>query len=64
MNKSQHKEIHETEQVILGKPHQIKLALACVLARGHLLIEDLPVVGKTALAHVLAHTLGLQFQRI
>jgi MoxR-like ATPase len=56
--------IHQTEQVILGKPHQIRLALACLLARGHLLIEDLPGVGKTTLAHVLARTLGLQFQRI
>jgi MoxR-like ATPase len=59
-----HKVIHEAEQVILGKPQQIRLALACLLARGHLLIEDLPGVGKTTLAHVLARTLGLQFQRI
>jgi MoxR-like ATPase len=59
-----HKVIHEAEQVILGKPHQIRLALTCLLARGHLLIEDLPGVGKTTLAHVLARTLGLQFQRI
>jgi len=56
--------IRQTEQVILGKPHQIRLALACLLARGHLLIEDLPGVGKTTLAHVLARSLGLQFQRI
>jgi len=56
--------IRQTEQVILGKPHQIRLALACMLARGHLLIEDLPGVGKTTLAHVLARSLGLQFQRI
>src|SRR5438132_343079 len=41
-----------------------RLALACLLARGHLLIEDLPGVGKTTLAHVLARSLGLQFQRI
>ena len=64
MSNSLHKVIQETEQVILGKPHQIKLALACLLARGHLLIEDLPGVGKTTLAHVLARTLGLHFQRI
>ena len=50
--------------VILGKETQVRLALACMLARGHLLIEDLPGVGKTTLAHVLARTLGLQFQRI
>jgi MoxR-like ATPase len=56
--------IRQTEQIILGKPRQIRLALACLLARGHLLIEDLPGVGKTTLAHVLARTLGLQFQRI
>jgi MoxR-like ATPase len=59
-----HKVIQEAEQVILGKPHQIRLALTCLLARGHLLIEDLPGVGKTTMAHVLARTLGLQFQRI
>ncbi|MBI4998257.1 MAG: AAA family ATPase [Rhodocyclales bacterium] len=50
--------------VILGKDRQLRLALACLLARGHLLIEDLPGVGKTTLAHVLAQLLGLQFQRI
>ncbi|MGQ0653459.1 MAG: AAA family ATPase [Betaproteobacteria bacterium] len=51
-------------RVILGKETQVRLALACLLARGHLLIEDLPGVGKTTLAHVLAQSLGLQFQRI
>jgi len=50
--------------VILGKEQQIRLALACLLARGHLLIEDVPGVGKTTLAHVLARTLGLAFHRI
>ena len=50
--------------IILGKETQIRLALACLLARGHLLIEDLPGVGKTTLAHVLARSLGLHFQRI
>lgn len=59
-----HNVILQAEQVILGKPRQIRLALACLLARGHLLIEDLPGVGKTTLAHVLSCTLGLQFQRI
>jgi MoxR-like ATPase len=47
------------ETVILGKPRQIRLCLACLLARGHLLIEDVPGVGKTTLAHALAHVLGL-----
>jgi len=64
MNQSLKQVIHQAEQIILGKPQQIRLALACLLARGHLLIEDLPGVGKTTLAHVLASTLGLQFQRI
>jgi len=51
-------------RIILGKETQIRLTLACLLARGHLLIEDLPGVGKTTLAHALAKTLGLEFQRI
>jgi MoxR-like ATPase len=51
-------------RVILGKDRQLRLALACLLARGHLLIEDLPGVGKTTLAHGLAQLLGLRFQRI
>lgn len=54
----------QVSQVVLGKEQQIRLALACLLARGHLLIEDLPGVGKTTLAHVLAHALGLNFSRI
>jgi MoxR-like ATPase len=50
--------------IILGKDRQIRLAIACLLARGHLLIEDIPGVGKTMLAHALATSLGLNFQRI
>ena len=50
--------------IILGKDHQIRLALVCLLARGHLLIEDIPGVGKTMLAHALATSLGMDFQRI
>ena len=50
--------------IILGKDDQIALALSCLLARGHLLIEDLPGVGKTTLAHGLAAVLGLHYQRI
>src|SRR6187549_3933417 len=56
--------IEAAGRIILGKESQVRLALACLLARGHLLIEDLPGVGKTTLAHVLARTLGLHFQRI
>ncbi|MEF8754606.1 MAG: AAA family ATPase [Accumulibacter sp.] len=52
------------DSVILGKSNQTRLALCCLLARGHLLIEDLPGVGKTTLAHTLARLLGLQFARI
>ncbi len=59
-----HQVIEVAGQIILGKESQIRLALACVLARGHLLIEDLPGVGKTTLAQVLARTLGLDFHRI
>ena len=51
-------------QIILGKDEQIRLALACLVARGHLLIEDLPGVGKTTLAHAFAQVMGLEFQRI
>jgi MoxR-like ATPase len=50
--------------IILGKSSEITLALACLLARGHLLIEDLPGLGKTILAQSLARVLGLSFQRI
>ena len=56
--------IDAANQIILGKEAQIRMALACLLARGHLLIEDIPGVGKTTLAHVLARSLGLHFQRI
>jgi len=54
----------QINRVILGKEEQIRLCLACLLARGHLLIEDIPGVGKTTLAHALARTLGLSFQRV
>ncbi len=52
------------ERVVLGKPAQMRLCLACLLARGHLLIEDVPGVGKTTLAHTLAHVLGLEWRRL
>lgn len=51
-------------KVILGKDYEIRQAAACLLADGHLLIEDLPGVGKTTLAHTLARLLGLEFSRI
>jgi MoxR-like ATPase len=54
----------QLNRVILGKDAQIRLCVACLLARGHLLIEDIPGVGKTTLAHGIAQTLGLSFQRI
>ncbi len=56
--------VHQAGRVVLGKERQIRLSLACLLARGHLLIEDIPGVGKTTLAHVLARLLGLNFHRI
>ncbi len=55
--------IGAASSVILGKPQQIKLSLTCLLAGGHLLIEDLPGMGKTTLAHTLAQVLGLEFRR-
>ena len=54
----------QVDSVILGKELQVQQCLACLLARGHLLIEDVPGVGKTTLAHALARTLGLSYQRI
>ncbi|NIV17756.1 MAG: AAA domain-containing protein [Woeseiaceae bacterium] len=51
-------------RIILGKDDQIALALSCLLARGHLLIEDLPGLGKTMLAQALSRVLGLSFRRI
>nr|MBL8457099.1 AAA family ATPase [Zoogloeaceae bacterium] len=50
--------------IILGKENDLRLALACLIARGHLLIEDIPGVGKTTLAHLMAKLTGLQYQRI
>ncbi len=63
-----HTEIQLVEQqlnrIILGKPQQIRLALTCLLAEGHLLLEDLPGMGKTTLAHALAQSLGLSYRRV
>ena len=54
----------QVNRILLGKEPQVELAFACLLARGHLLIEDLPGVGKTTLAHALATSLGAGYQRI
>jgi len=54
----------QLNRVLLGKPRQIKLALACLIAGGHLLLEDVPGVGKTTLAHALAASCALDFQRV
>ncbi|MGV6851864.1 MAG: AAA family ATPase [bacterium] len=51
-------------QIILGKPNQVLLAMCSILARGHLLIEDLPGVGKSTLSHAIAKVFGLEFQRV
>jgi MoxR-like ATPase len=56
--------VQTLETIILGKTTQVRLCLACLLARGHLLIEDVPGVGKTTLAHALAHVLGLAWHRV
>ena len=64
MNNALTTTLRQAEAVIVGKQRQIQLALACFLAQGHLLIEDVPGVGKTTLAHMLARILGLDFNRI
>ncbi len=55
--------LNRIESSVIGKPHECRLALACLLAQGHLLIEDLPGMGKTTLARTLANTLNLSYQR-
>lgn len=56
--------LDQVGSVVLGKQEQLKLALTCLLAQGHLLIEDLPGMGKTTLAHALAHVFQLEYQRV
>ena len=56
--------LNQLNTVIVGKTAQVQDCVACLLAGGHLLIEDVPGVGKTTLAHALAHTFGLQFSRV
>ncbi len=64
MSNSLDRTIDQIGTVLLGKEHQIKLALACLLSRGHLLIEDLPGMGKTTMAHAIAKVLNLSYNRI
>jgi len=59
-----HQVLAQIDAVVLGKPQQVRLAVACLLARGHLLIEDLPGMGKTTLAEALARSFGLAFNRV
>jgi len=59
-----HAVAQQVSQIVVGKDHQIRQALVCLLAGGHLLIEDVPGVGKTTLAHALAISLGLRFNRL
>jgi len=59
-----HRALEMLGGIILGKPSQLRLCITCLLAGGHLLIEDVPGVGKTTLAHGIAHALGLTYQRI
>ena len=54
----------QLDSILLGKEHEVRLAFCCLLARGHLLIEDIPGVGKTTLAHALAKVFGLDFRRV
>jgi MoxR-like ATPase len=54
----------QVNSLVLGKAHEVRLAFVALLSDGHLLIEDLPGLGKTTLAHALAATLGLTFQRV
>lgn len=56
--------VNSVNKILLGKDQHIKLALTCLLAKGHLLIEDLPGMGKTTLAHCLAKVLGLEYERV
>jgi MoxR-like ATPase len=56
--------LDQLNTVIVGKPNQIQDCVACLLAGGHLLIDDVPGVGKTTLAHALARSFGLQFSRV
>lgn len=64
MNEAVPRILRAIDGILLGKSREVRLTVACVLARGHLLIEDVPGVGKTTLAHTVARVLGLEFHRI
>jgi len=64
LRKRLHAALAQINSILLGKQHQVRLAFACLLAGGHLLVEDVPGVGKTTLAHAMAATFDLVFQRI
>lgn len=64
MHSSLEEAINSISQVVLGKQHQIKLAITCLLARGHLLIEDIPGMGKTSLSQSIAKVINLDFTRV
>ncbi|MBL6986591.1 MAG: MoxR family ATPase [Methylobacter sp.] len=64
MNNALNNLLEAANQIILGKDRQIRLAVCCLLAKGHLLIEDVPGVGKTTLSHTLAKLFGMDYQRI
>lgn len=64
MHSSLEQAINSISQVVLGKQHQIKLAITCLLARGHLLIEDIPGMGKTSLSQSIAKVIDLDFTRV
>ncbi len=56
--------LQQLNTVVVGKNQQVRDCVTCLLAGGHLLLEDVPGVGKTTLAHALAHSFGLQFSRV
>jgi len=62
--KALHDALKVLDGVVLGKSDQLRLAVCCLLAGGHLLIEDLPGMGKTTLSHALGKVLGLDYQRV
>ncbi len=64
LRQSLHSAVNQVNELVVGKPNVVKLSFACLLANGHLLLEDLPGLGKTTLAHALAISIGLDYQRV